>query len=349
MIFLDVHGVSVRVNSSDNFELFVKNSLPYFFVDDKNQTQSDIYVDIDFSKEVDHNSYLSKATKIGRNAYINGNFFYCMAGDYFVIAERGGKCIKINVSLVKVLSIKSKLKRKIKEIIRPHDKFLLVRHYIIFPLFSLLQNLKNINVLHASAVNIDGKGIIFSGLSGVGKSTLSIASVIMDKGLFITDNYLLYDDSKIYPFPEWIRLNQESYKLTGVGETGVVGKITRTFFYRYGRNYHQLESNVISPPVKCTAFIQLFLGDKFSANTISVEKAIDRIILNNAHVKEFSEYTLIGLLPYILENNTSQVSTMVQSLKSMLANSVIYEIVINREDSIEDSIDKMLTILKIDK
>ena len=36
MIFLDVHGVSVRINSSDNFELFVKNSLPYFFVDDKN-------------------------------------------------------------------------------------------------------------------------------------------------------------------------------------------------------------------------------------------------------------------------------------------------------------------------
>ena len=40
---------------------------------------------------------------------------------------------------------------------------------------------------------------------------------------------------------------------------------------------------------------------------------------------------------------------MVQSLKSILANSAIYEIVINREDSIEDSIDKILTILKIDK
>ena len=230
------------------------------------------------------------ATKIGRNAYINDNFFYCTAGDYFIVAEKSSTCININVSLVKVLSIKSKLKRKIKEIIRPHDKFLLVRHYIIFPLFSLLQKKKNINILHASAVNIDGKGIIFSGLSGVGKSTLSIASVIMDKGLFITDNYLLYDDSKIYPFPEWIRLNQESYKLTSVDETGVVGKITRAFFYRYGRNYHQLESNVISPPVKCTAFIQLFLGDKFSANIISAEKAIDRTILNNAHVKEFPEH-----------------------------------------------------------
>ena len=40
---------------------------------------------------------------------------------------------------------------------------------------------------------------------------------------------------------------------------------------------------------------------------------------------------------------------MVKSLKSILANSVIYEIVINREDSIEDSIDKILAILKIDK
>ena len=349
MIFLDVHGVSIRVNSTDNFELFVKNTLSYFFVDVNNQSKPDICVDIDLGNETDHNSYLCKARKIGRNAYIKDNFFYCTSGDYFVIAEKDSECININVSLVKTSSIKGKLKRIIKEIIRPHDKYLLVRHYVIFPLFSLLNNLKNINVLHASAINIDGNGIIFSGLSGVGKSTLSIASVIKDKGSFITDNYLLYDDSKIYPFPEWIRLNKESYKLTGVDETGVVGKITHSFFYRFGRNYHQLESNVISAPVKCSAFVQLFLGDKFSADIISAEKAIDRVILNNAHVKEFPEHALIGLLPYLLENNTFQHNTMMESLKSILANSVIYEIVINREDSIKDSIDKILAILKIDK
>jgi len=349
MIFLNVHGVSVRINSSDNFELFVKNTLTYFFVDVKNQSKSDICVDIDLGSEVDYNSYLYKAIKIGRNAYIKDSFFYCTAGDYFVIAEKSGESINIKVSLVKASSIKENLKRKIKAIIRPHDKYLLARHYIIFPLFSLLYNLKNINVLHASAVNIGGKGIIFSGLSGVGKSTLSIASVIMDKGSFITDNYLLYDDSKIYPFPEWIRLNKKSYKLTGVDKTGVVGKITPSFFYRFGRNYHQLDSNSISAPVKCSAFVQLFLGDKFSANIISAEKAIDRVILNNAHVKEFPEHSLIGLLPYLLENRTFQNNSMVKSLKSILTNSVIYEIVINREDSIEESIDKILAILKINK
>ena len=85
MIFLDVHGVSIRVNSTDNFELFVKNTLPYFFVDVNNQSKPDICVDIDLGNETDHNSYLCKAKKIGRNAYIKDNFFYCTSGDYFDI------------------------------------------------------------------------------------------------------------------------------------------------------------------------------------------------------------------------------------------------------------------------
>jgi len=341
MVFLDVHGISVKVVSSDDFELFVKNSFPYFLTNIKDKPELNICIDINLDKNVDCVDFLSKATKIGRNAYIDNSSFYCVSSDYFITAKKDGECLNISVSLIKLISARERVKRYIKSIIRPHDKFLLVRHYVIFPLFSLFSKYKNINVLHASAVNINGKGVIFSGLSGVGKSTLSIASVIAGKSLFVTDNYLLYDDKKVYPFPEWIRLNRESYRLIGIDKSGVVEKVTRSFFYRYDRNYHQLEKGVISRPVKCSAFIQLFIGDKFSIRDVSIEKMIDRVVLNNSHVREFPEHSLIGLISYILENNTCQIYSMIESLKSLVSNAKICEVTINKNDTIDKSVDNI--------
>ena len=185
-------------------------------------------------------------------------------------------------------------------------------------------------------MNIDGAGVVFSGMSSVGKSTLSIYAATSGRAKFITDNYLLYDSDKLYPFPEWIRLSDQTSSLLKANTEDIDGGISKVFFRRYNRNYHTLEKKVISDIVNCKYFLQVYLGNKFSAKKISKEEMLEIVILNDTHVKEFPEHSLSGLTVFILGDKIGN-NKKTEVLEKILSRSLSYEIVISKNDTLEES------------
>ena len=107
-----------------------------------------------------------------------------------------------------------------------------VRHTIILPILWILSRYFNIFTLHGSAVEINGSGYSFVGLAGIGKSINSIYYAMDKKNKFLYDNYLLYDENHIYPFPEWIRMVCKTEEiLPNINEF-----LLKSNLSRYGKN-----------------------------------------------------------------------------------------------------------------
>lgn len=85
-----------------------------------------------------------------------------------------------------------------------------IKLYIEQPLYHYLCENKGLYCLHASGVSKDGKGTLFYGLNGVGKSTLS-QYVIKNHGFEpSSDNYILISKREMFASPESVRLASDS-------------------------------------------------------------------------------------------------------------------------------------------
>lgn len=79
----------------------------------------------------------------------------------------------------------------------------LMRQIIHYPLFFLLEQ-NGFGFMHAAAVEKNGKAFVFVGANGSGKSTLALT--LLQQGYrFLSDNFVLYRESRIYAFPEVVR------------------------------------------------------------------------------------------------------------------------------------------------
>ena len=104
-----------------------------------------------------------------------------------------------------------------------------MRWAIHFPVFSLLSLHQGKHIIHASALGKDNSALLFTGLNGVGKSTLAAYLATVYDFQFLSDNFALFDDQRIFPFPERLRLSQQSFEILGrdnpINSPTIYGKI----------------------------------------------------------------------------------------------------------------------------
>lgn len=128
----------------------------------------------------------------------------------YEIKKNGGFFFKENVALYEIAS--SSLIN-----VYPHDlatDYKLAQTLLNFP-FAIILNTKNFTVLHGSAIEFNGKLMLFVGASHSGKSTL--ANFFLSKGaeLYSEDICVLRNnDHFILPSQPYIKLSIDSYKST---------------------------------------------------------------------------------------------------------------------------------------
>jgi len=88
--------------------------------------------------------------------------------------------------------------------------FKLMYYAVYYPIIWHFERTRGWGLLHASAVERDGRSIVLSGMGGVGKSTLSLSLLADPAYRFISDNLVLHDEERIYALPEPIRLDASS-------------------------------------------------------------------------------------------------------------------------------------------
>jgi len=106
-----------------------------------------------------------------------------------------------------------------------------VRYLFINQVIPLYLSNKGKIVLHSSAVSINGKAVVFTGLSATGKSTL--ASVFCREGhKLITDDYLLINkyDNQFYAVPSYAGIKLSDISKSCIFNSGIIPTHENTLF-----------------------------------------------------------------------------------------------------------------------
>lgn len=300
MKYFNIHGLRVRVNGhNENFETFISENLYYFEEEEKKGNNFDL--EVKFKKKFNKNK-LKKFVKIGKDAFQNENRFIFFSKGQNLIFEIEVDTIKLSIKINYFIesNLKAKGKRFIRNVLQSKfsnklNYLKLSRELINFPIFWLLEKRFGIFLLHGGSISRNNKGIVFSGLANIGKSTNIITAVLEGSYNFLGDNFLLYDENYIYAFPELLRLSEKTVKLIIKDP----GKFKTDYSYN-GRKYYKLPCNKIELKIAAKKWIIPSIGNYYKEERVLKETFINLMMLSNDHVKEFHNYSQIGLLDFSL-------------------------------------------------
>jgi hypothetical protein len=327
---LYIHGIKVQVISDDNsLSKFIKKSFPYF--QSEVDTTFKLDVTLKLNEIINPDIKSINLTKIGNGVFLSSKKLLLCSGLYIYEVFKEKNRLSLIVYTQDRESLYGKTKLFIKYKLLATDYYYVVRHAIILPVLWILSRYFNIFTLHGSAVEINGSGYSFAGLAGIGKSILSIYYAMDEKNKFLSDNYLLYDENYIYPFPEWIRIVDKAEKMLPNMNDFLCG----SEISRYGKKYYQIPNDSISSKIKPKILLFPQLGNKTSLSQINDEIAMDRIILSKNHVREFPEHTFVGLLDYFFEFTNSKYEFEMKVLKIFLEKNDIYTFTLDKKLSLD--------------
>lgn len=166
--------------------------------------------------------------RIGYNLYVKDSSVICILGRWLLWKYEVCEDDNVQVDIYYVNQNDNYLKAIGKRILgrvpareTNRERLLYItRIGIHFPLFLLLRTEADIRIMHAAAVAREGKSVILAGYDGVGKSTLALYLCINCGFQYVADNFLLYDDTYVYPFAESARMNEDSLCALSLPFTG---------------------------------------------------------------------------------------------------------------------------------
>ncbi|GAB6056780.1 hypothetical protein JCM15415_20960 [Methanobacterium movens] len=170
--------------------------------------------------------------------YVKEDYIYCKNEKY--------KSLKWEIELTNFEKGRMNVNINIKSILSLKVFFTLIEGFIIDPLIHYIISIKEDNLIHASSVELNGKGIVFVARGGAGKTTIS--TNLIKKGYsFISDNYtILNKESSLIGFVE--PLNLFSYNVGSIKD-----KINKSqnlelrlkyLLYKASRNYIKIFTKV---------------------------------------------------------------------------------------------------------
>jgi len=198
-------------------------------------------------------SFLASITngynRLGYNLFVSDSSVICLEGNWLLWKYNVDENEKIHIDIyysTKVdnfifKSAKRLLAWRSAEEINRGRLLYLTRIAVHFPIFALLKTKENVGIIHAAAVEKDGKAIVLTGYDGVGKSTLALYLCVRKGFRYVSDNFLFYDEKYVYPCVESARLNEDSAIILGVPFTGnrIYGRIENQpeFYTKCSRLY----------------------------------------------------------------------------------------------------------------
>lgn len=165
---------------------------------------------------------------------------------------------------------------------------------IYYPMFYYFQRMREMTMLHASAVIYKQKGVVFCGLEGIGKTSYVLSLMERPETFFISDNLLFADRKQIYPCYELIRLHREQAAL-------VNDQYIRFNQSRCMKNFYMPPENCLKNSVWPDLLIFVQFGDTHAVMPLPLEEAVARAL----HMSKLSgelqgyqaRYYLYNLLP----------------------------------------------------
>jgi|APSaa5957512535_1039671.scaffolds.fasta_scaffold26872_3 hypothetical protein len=281
----NIHGIKVIVETDvENFYNFVDSNYLTFKVDSMFLHPE---VHTIFSKDAGKFAKMQKKhlTRISEGFYIGETSIYWENEFGFSIfldfsTKNSWKVFSFHFDLLKNIDSEDKYKNYMRS----------MRWSIHFPVFILLDHLKGIKLVHASAVAKKGISTLFCGLNKVGKSSLALYFYKNLDYKVVSDNFLLIGNGNVYSFPEMCRLSPEvsrNLKIPINNKQLIYGK------------YH-LKIPCLDIMSKSRPKFVYIVTNSDEVNIVEVERTKALRLLTGMHdyLQEFPKYTFYGVFDY---------------------------------------------------
>jgi hypothetical protein len=199
----------------------------------------------------------------------------------------------------------------------------LVEYLIYFPMCWFLERERGLHVLHASCVDLGKGAALFPGLSGVGKSTVSMYLLAKMGGRLLSDNLVFHDHERLYACPEPILLAAEGQRLFGPGDPRLAP--TGAPHAHQRRGYH-IRNGYRSTEARLGAVLLLVRSQRAFLRRVSVEETISRILDSNAIAGETLRYMSYSAMMDLLTPRTALAEMRAQALRTLLTGIECYEV-----------------------
>lgn len=199
----------------------------------------------------------------------------------------------------------------------------LVQYLIYFPVCWFLERERGLHLLHASCVELRNGAALLPGLSGVGKSTVSMYLLAKMGGRLLSDNLVLYDTQKVYACPEPILLATEGQRLFGLGDPRLTATGAPHAHQRQG--YH-LRDGYRSSEAKPGAVLLLVRTQRAFLRRVSEPETISRILDSNAIAGETLRYLNYSAMMDLVSPRGILPLDRGQALATLLAGTECYEV-----------------------
>jgi len=323
MDVFDVHGVILQLIGKDRrFLEFVRSHYSFFL---SNKKDIDIKVDfqgiLPFYKQKKTSSTGYK--RWGSDVYISSNALLIQNSrkNVYIHFDR-----IINLQALYYLRPDQTIRQILPGYLSPIYKLyqVIMREIVHFPIFYKLER-KGIYLMHASAVERDGRGVVFSGLNGSGKSTLSIYLVLNHGFKYISDNFLLFDNRRIFCFPEVIRVAPADLTRLGIEEKGRIV---------YGKYQILPPDERISMSVFPEFFFLTCIGERFELSSITEEEFVKKVMGFHNYLKEFHWHSFMGLYR-MFDRGEFSFKLYEEKLRSLVKGKKIYELTLPYNETLE--------------
>jgi hypothetical protein len=219
-------------------------------------------------------------------------------------------------------------------------RFSTILYYMIYyPSFWALQR-QGLFPLHAAAVDLAGTGIVFCGLPGCGKSTLSLGLLALPEARLLSDNIIFYDREKVFSCPEPVLADERSLKLIDKASS-VLRSLGQQ--HGYGRSWHHVGQDRLANQTTPRLFFFLGLGQKTALRPLSGEEACQRSDSANWIAKEIRRYLVyrsaLGLLtPESLQQDAGAI------MRALYGRGQCYELTVGWGDGVQKALDLVCTL-----
>lgn len=284
VLHFDVHGVKIKISTKERkFAEFIKKNYSLFHGTLENSVDIEIRFSHQAGKYAQEESTNHKL--VGNNIYLSENSIYWENEfGFHILVEQSQKQLTIHGFHEELLKDQT-----------PEERYKnfqrCMRFTMHYPLFTLLQYNRSWNLLHGAAVTKNGSTVVLCGLNKVGKSTIA-THLCRNHGYdILTDNFLLFDDRKIYAFPEVIRLGPKSAE-----EFDVPSLWDHTVYDKY-----HISPSTLGVATEATpdAFFILSQGPQVTSEQIKPKNAWQCMQNLHSMLSEFPQHGYLAVWPLI--------------------------------------------------
>ena len=210
---------------------------------------------------------------------------------------------------------------------------------LYYPLFWYLEYFRDTHLLHASAVDCNGQGVVICGLEGIGKTSLAL-SLLEDKNCrFLSDNLVFYDREKVYPCHELVRIHK------GESERLWKGRFKRISEFKAAKNFYA-PLDRCRKGISVDVFIFPQFARKFKVKEIPLSEAVNKAIILSNIPSELSNYSEYANLYNWLSAGFDPFTSRQKALSQVLTKARCYEVEMSKSEGIAKNSSRLKEIIK---